>query len=119
MSELDELHYQLPPDVLHYEPRYYFGLTATDLVIVALPSILVIAVWAIVPGLITAVIGIALLKRFDDFGNRSAPVYFIQKWQYNSRQRKVAVPLILPPESEALSFESWEGETLFGIESEK
>ena len=116
MSDLDELQYPIPPDVLHYEPRFIFGLSATDLLVAAIPAILLMAIGLIVPGLLMGAVALSLLKRFDRFGNRSFPVYYIQRWQYNRARRKVVIPLVLPPDAQSMSFETWDGEVLFGIE---
>lgn len=117
-DDLDDLYYQIPPDVLHYEPRFFFGLTATDLIVAAMPMIFLIALVGVFPGLLAGAVSLSLLKRFDNLGNRSFPVYFFQKWQYNRAQRSVALPLVLPPETQALTFETWGGEKLFKIETE-
>ncbi len=116
MSDLDELRYEIPPDVLHYEPRFLFGLSATDLLVAAIPAILLMAIGLIIPGLLMGIVALSLLKRFDRFGNRSLPVYYIQRWQYNRARRKVVIPLVLPPDTQAMRFETWDGEELFGIE---
>ncbi len=118
MSDNAPLHYQIPPDVLNYEPRYIFGLTATDLLVAAMPSILLMSTVGIIPGLLAGVAALTLLKRFERFGNRSLPVYFVQRWLYNRSQHKVVLPLILPPETQSISFESWEGEELYEIQTE-
>jgi len=118
MSELHELQYQIPPDVLHYEPRFFFGLTATDLLVAAMPTILLMAAVGVIPGLLAGVVAISLLKRFDSFGNRSFPVYYFQRWQYIRAQRPVTLPLVLPGEAQPLAFETWKGEELFKIETE-
>ncbi|MEA2007910.1 MAG: hypothetical protein U9O54_02225 [Chloroflexota bacterium] len=116
---IDELHYQIPPDVLHYEPRFFFGLSATDLLIAAMPSILLIATVGLLPGVLAGVLSLSLLKRFESFGNRSMPVYFFQRWQYNVGQRDVVLPLIIPPETQTLQFESWDGDEVYRIEAEQ
>jgi hypothetical protein len=117
-EELHELHYQIPPDVLHYEPRFFFGLTATDLIVAAMPAILLIATVGVLPGLLAGVLSISLLKRFERFGNRSLPVYYFQRWRYNTVQREVVLPLIIPPETRMLQFETWDGEDAYRIEAE-
>jgi hypothetical protein len=119
MTDQPDLHYQIPPDVLHYEPRYFFGLTATDLLVAAMPAILLIATAGVVAGVLAGVTSLSMLKRFDRFGNRSLPVYVVQRWRYNRMGREVALPLVLPPETEAITFESWEGDERYGIETER
>ena len=117
-SDLQEMSYQIPPDVLHYEPRYVFGLTATDLLIAAMPAVLLIATVGVLAGALAGLGSLSLLKRFDRFGNRSLPVYVFQRWRYNRMERPVTLPLVLPPETQAIAFETWEGDHLYGIETE-
>jgi hypothetical protein len=69
-------------------------------------------------GALVAVSILSLLKRFDHFGNRSAPLYYFQRWQYTRSNRPVHLPLILPPDAGGLQFQTWEGDELFSIEAE-
>ena len=115
----EELHYQIPPDVLHYEPRFFFGLSATDLLIAAMPAILLIATVGIFPGILAGALSLSLLKRFERFGDRSLPVYYFQRWRYNTVEREVVLPLIIPSEAQSLHFESWEGDAFYKIEAEQ
>ncbi len=118
MTAQDELRYHIPPDVLHYEPRFIFGLTATDLLVATVPAMLIGVTLAWSAGVVTGILSLSLLKRFERFGNQSFPVYAFQRWQHTRAARSVHLPLILPPEGEALQFETWDGETLFEIEAE-
>lgn len=119
MRDETPLQYQIPPDVISYEPRYLFGLTATDLLVAAMPSILLMATAGILPGLLAGLLALSLLKRFDRFGDRSLPVYFFQRWLYNRSQQKVVLPLVLPSETQRIAFQSWDGEELYNIETEQ
>jgi hypothetical protein len=118
MTDLNELRYPIPPDVLHYEPRFIFGLSATDLLVATIPALLLGTTLGWVAGVVMAVVALSLLKRFERFGNQSLPMYYFQRWQYTRRSRPVHLPLVLPAEAENLQFETWEGDKLFDIEAE-
>ena len=118
MTDPDDLRYHIPPDVLHYEPRFIFGLTATDLLVATIPAMLIGVTLAWGTGIVTGILSLSLLKRFERFGNQSFPMYTIQRWQHTRTPRTVHLPLILPAEVEALQFETWDGDSLFEIETE-
>ena len=118
MSEKD-LSYRLPPDVLHYEPKYIFGLSLQDMLVAVVPALLAINAGGIVWGAIVGFIGIAAMKRWDGFGNRSVVVYVALLLWYRYKPGEVIAPRVLPLHPSRVEVSSWEGDTLFVLEGEE
>lgn len=126
MSGADDLHYEWPTDVLHYETRYFLGLTLNELLIVSLPAIALLMTfrWLGAAGLFLAVVaavaGLLLIKKFDALGGRSAAAYLVSRWIHARRGEKtVRMPLILPPEEGFLVIQTWEGQEVMRIGAEE
>lgn len=111
-----ELSYRLPPDVLHYEPTYFFGLSLQDMLIVVVPSLIAINAAGIVWGAIVGLIGLLAMKRWDMFGNRSVVIYFALLLWYRYRPGEVTAPRVLPLHPSRVEISSWEGNKLFVLE---
>jgi hypothetical protein len=118
MSDKD-LSYRLPPDVLHYEPKYIFGLSLQDMLVAVVPALLAINAAGIVWGAIVGLVGIAAMKRWDAFGNRSVVVYVALLLWYRFRPGEVSAPRVLPLHPSRVEVSSWEGDTLFVLEGEE
>ena len=125
-DDLSDLVYEWPVDVLHYETRYFLGLTLNELLIISLPAIALLMAyrWLGAAALFLAVLaagtGLLLLKRFDTLGGRSAISYLVARAAHSRRpDRSVRLPLILPPEGGAIVIETWEGEELLRIGDEE
>ncbi len=114
----DELRYEIPPDVLHYEPRYWFGLTANDLLFAAFPAMLVSYAVHPVVGILLGVLTALSLRRLDGLGGRSLPVYLWQRMRHLRRPRPVEMPLVLPPERVVMRIEDWQGNVVAVIQPE-
>ena len=115
MSDND-LSYRLPPDVLHYEPKYIFGLSLQDMLIAVVPALLAINAAGVVAGAIVGAVGILAMKRWDGFGNRSVVIYFALLLWYRFRPGEVIAPRVLPLQPSRVEVSSWEGDTLFVLE---
>ncbi len=113
-----ELQYAIPPDVLHFEPRYWFGLSAQDLVIAAFPALLLMNTLGVVPGVLAGGIAILLLRRLDSLGGRSIPVFVLQRLWYLRLPRVVEMPMVLPAEHVSLAIQDWSGQDVAVIHSE-
>ena len=113
-----ELNYHLPPDVLHYEPKYLFGLNLQDLLMAVMPALLVLnlvgPIWAVV----VALLALAALKRWDGLGDRSALAYLALLAWYRYRPGEVQTMRVLPVKPGRVEVHSWEGERLYVIEAE-
>lgn len=118
MSDKD-LSYRLPPDVLHYEPKYIFGLSLQDMLVAVIPALLAVNTAGIVWGVIVGFIGIAATKRWAAFGNRSVVVYVALLLWYHYKPGEVVAPRVLPLRPSRVEVSSWEGDTLFVLEGEE
>lgn len=92
---VDDLQYDWPPNVLRYEQRFLFGLTVTDLLVVAAFLILPMMLHVLL-GLLGGIAGMLLVKRFDGFGDRRLPEYLLARLRHRFTRREVRLPRILP-----------------------
>jgi len=115
--EEEELRYTLPHDVFHYEPRYFAGLTVTDMFIAAMPAMVVLSVLhSIFAAVMVAVLSLALLKRFDGLGRRSIVAYVFSAGMERRRQRQFVMPQVLPGEGGTVTVMTWDGQELYRLE---
>ncbi len=114
-----DLQYPIPPDVLHFEPRYWFGLSAQDLVVAAFPALLAMNTLGLAPGVLVGVLAVLLLRRLDSLGGRSVPVFLVQRLWYLRRPHEVEMPIVLPPERAAMVIEDWSGQGVARIQPEE
>ena len=113
------LQYEIPPDVLHYEPRYWFGLSANDLLFAAFPAMVVAYVVHPLVGVLLGGATALSLRRLDALGGRSLPVYLWQRMRHLRRPRPVEMPLVLPPERLTVRIEDWQGRLVALVQSEE
>ena len=112
-----ELRYTLPHDVFHYEPRYFAGLTVTDMFMAAIPAMVVLSILhSILAAVIMAALSLALLKRFDGLGRRSIVAYMFSAEVERRRQRQFVMPQVLPGEGGTLTVTTWDGQELYRLE---
>ena len=117
MADDEMLRYPLPEDVFHYEPKYFAGLTVSDMLIAAIPAMLVLVVLnSLIGAAVVALIALGLMKRFASLGNRS-PLVYAYGWFKESRQRRAFVmPRVLTGTDVSLTVTTWEGEMLYRVE---
>lgn len=65
------MNYRIPPDVLHYEVRLLFGLTAQDIMITGMAILFGIQTLGLIAGLLIGLLALLAVKRYERFGNRS------------------------------------------------
>lgn len=118
MSDKD-LSYRLPPDVLHYEPSYVFGLSLQDILVSVMPAILVINMVGIVWGAVAGVLMLFGMKRWENLGNRSAVVYLASSLWYRYRPNEIVTPRVLPLQPSRVEVHSWKGERLYVLEGKQ
>ena len=118
MSDKD-LSYRLPPDVLHYEPKYFFGLSLQDLMFAVLPALLAMQFGGPVWGLIAGIGMLLGLRRWDNLGNYSGIVYLALLLWYRYRPAEVVAPRVLPVKASRIEVHSWDGKKLFAIEGDE
>ena len=92
---IDNLQYDWPPNVLRYEQRFLFGLTVTDLLVMAGCMILPMMVHFLL-GLLGGLAGLLLVKRFDGLGDRRLPWYLLARLKHRFNRRPITLPHILP-----------------------
>ena len=101
MSEpmkVDDLQYDWPKNILTYESRSFMGMSLQELMIVALPAVIVIAfLQNLILGLITGVVSFLLVRKFEGLGDRNLIAYLLARLQHLVQQEhQVNLPLILP-----------------------
>jgi len=95
IQSVDDLQYDWPPNVLLYEQRFLFGLTVTDLLVVAGCMILPMMVHFLL-GLLGGLVGLLLVKRIDGLGDRRLPEYLLARIYHRFNRKTVTLPRILP-----------------------
>lgn len=95
---VDDLQYDWPVDVLHYESQLFLGLSFQDVLIVAMPAVIPLLLGKLTLGLIGAVIGYLLVRKFEGLGERNVLLYLFARLQTQAREHTVTLPLILPSE---------------------
>jgi len=110
------MNYRIPPDILHYELRLMFGLTAQDIMISGMCVIFGLQALGIAAGLAGGVLSLAALKRFERFGNRSPLVYFGLWVWHKYRPQQVFMPRVMPSgEDLRLTVQDWEGREMYRL----
>jgi len=117
MSDQD-LSYRLPPDVLHYETKYFFGLNLTDMLIAVMPALAALNVGGPIWGAIVVALMLAGLKRWDGLGDRSVVVFLAFVIWYRYKPGEVQAPRVLPLHPSRVEVHSWDGNRLYVIEGE-
>ena len=116
---MDELRYRLPPDMLHYETKYLFGLGMQDLMVATMPALLMLQVAGPLGAGITAVLMLLGVMRFERFGNRSMIVYGALWLWHKYRPSTVILPRVLPRQDARLEVTTWAGDLLYTLEMDE
>jgi hypothetical protein len=95
IQSVDDLQYDWPPNVLRYEQRFLFGLTVTDLLVVAGCMILPMMAHFLL-GLLGGLASLLLVKRFDGLGYRRLPEYLLARIYHHFNRQTISLPRILP-----------------------
>lgn len=93
-----ELTYEIPPDIVHYEVRTFFGLTIMELLLTALGFIAgyILLGGTILGGLLVSGVVFLFSKRLEVLGDRSIAIYFFGWLQTVLRNQQVMIPRTLP-----------------------
>ncbi len=120
LQSVDDIQYDWPPNVLRYEQRFLFGLTVTDLLVVAGCMILPMMVHVLL-GLIGGLAGLLLVKRFDGLGDRRLPEYLLARLRHRFNRRPITLPHILPAGTGSFDITDLDGNLLarFGSNGDK
>ena len=116
---MDELRYRLPPDMLHYEPKYLLGLGLQDLMVATMPSILMLQVAGPIGAGMTAALMLLSMVRFERLGNRSLVVYGSLWLWHKYRPSTVILPRVLPRQDTRLEVTTWDGDLLYTLETDE
>lgn len=114
----DDLTYTLPPDIIHYEVKYFLGFSLNELLIAATAAISVMMLLSAIVGLVVGAIMLVLLRRYEGLGNRTLVVYVLAIVWRRLRTVRVEAPRTFPLRQGWIEFRSWEGEPLYVVESE-
>lgn len=105
------MQYQIPPDVLHYEPRLLLGLTAQEIMMIGMGTMFGIQQLGLAGGLAAGLLVFAAGVRFQRFGNRSLLVYFALSLWHHYRPQAVVMPRVLPEGGEIqMTLYDWDGQ---------
>ena len=115
---MDDLTYRIPPDILHYEPRLVFGLSATEIMIGAMLGMTGMLLLGPLLGLLVGLLSLLFLRRFDGLGGRSVVVWGALMLWYRHRPGHTTIPRTLPPTAERLVVQDWDGRTLYTVRKE-
>ena len=120
LQSVDDIQYDWPPNVLRYEQRFLFGLTVTDLLVVAGCMILPMMVHVLL-GLIGGLAGLLLVKRFDGLGDRRLPEYLLVRLRHRFNRHPITLPHILPAGTGSFDITDLDGNLLarFGSNGDK
>lgn len=116
MPDEDILEYVVPPDVLHFEPRYILGFTATELVVAGGMAIPALYILGPVAGLIAGVVTLMAVHRLESLGNRSVLTYAFQRVLHNARRREVRIARLLPEGQRKIEILTWDMRPVFGVQ---
>ncbi|NUM48749.1 MAG: hypothetical protein HUU38_28920 [Anaerolineales bacterium] len=98
VTQLDDLQYDWPVDVLHYEAKLFLGLSFQDVLIVAVPTVLPMLFHHFMVGVVGAILGYLLVRKFEGLGDRNVLAYLLARLRAQVQAHSVALPLILPAE---------------------
>lgn len=94
-ENVDELQYEWPQNVLSYERRFWFGLTANDLMVSTVLGILLFPIHPLmIP--VGALVGLLLSIRIEPLGNRRIPAFLVEYLKHRFNRQPVILPLVLP-----------------------
>ncbi len=114
---MSSLHYRLPPDILHYEVRYMFGLSVQEMMMAALPGMAAMAKFGLIGGALASLAALGVLKRFEVFGDRSVLVYLALWAWHRYRPKDVYMPRVLPSSGDTPQMEvvTWDDQPLYKV----
>lgn len=117
---VDDLVYEWPVDILHYEPKIVGGITFYELVGAAvgflLPVLLLRSIAGLVIGVIVSATVLLTIKKFDALGGRSLPLYVLARIRAARERRRIELPVIVSGGGGTLVVETWDGETVMEVE---
>jgi len=100
---INDIHYDWPIDILHYETRYFLGLSLMELMIIALPAVGValllqkmLGLFSIVLGAILAVAIFFCVRRWAGLGDQTLIAYAFFSLKTLMRNEIVSLPIIYP-----------------------
>ena len=112
----DELNYQVPPDILHYETKYFMGFGMNEVMAGLIVGMIFMTANSPLLGLLAGGLTLIAMRRFDGLGSRSVVTYLVAWAWYRWRPQSLLMPRTLPPGAARLEISSWAGEPMFVID---
>jgi len=98
LPRVDDLQYDWPVDIVHYESKYLLGLNLQNLLLVAMLGIVPIMFNKLGWGVVGALVGYLLVRKFEGLGDRNVLAYLLARLLAKAQDQTVTLPLILPPD---------------------
>lgn len=96
LPRVDDLQYDWPVDIVHYESKYLLGLNLQDLLLVAIPGLVPMLFNRLGWGVVGAIVGYLLVRKFEGLGDRNVLAYLLARLLAKTQDQTVTLPLILP-----------------------
>ncbi|MHC1730440.1 MAG: hypothetical protein AB9888_00180 [Bacteroidales bacterium] len=94
--KIDDLVYDFPPNIMGYTQKSFFGLSINQLIILALPA-LFLSFIHIALGVIGAIVGVLLMRKFDAIGARTVPEFVFARIKHIQIQKQeIVIPKFFP-----------------------
>lgn len=115
---IDDLTYEWPPNVGSYEAKLFAGLTWIDAIVMTLGFLIPIGAlqMPLPAGLLGAILGFLVVKKFERFGGISLPFYLFYRLQAARSNELIELPLITSGIHGVVEIEDYEGVTVAVIE---
>jgi hypothetical protein len=116
-TTMEELTYEWPPHVGHYEARLA-GFTIVEAVVGAMGFLMVVAVGGhVMVALMVGAVSLLFVRKLERLGGVSLPIYLFYRLQAAYSQETLELPLITAQtHSGMVVSESWDGNTVAIIE---
>ncbi|MEM9773387.1 MAG: hypothetical protein AAF902_02320 [Chloroflexota bacterium] len=108
--------YTFIPNIDHYEPKMFLGLTLYEAFGVAAAFVVPLMAFQSVLGLVLAVVGtivsFSMFKRFEGFGNLSLPVYLFKRLKNRINGESISMANLHPQIEAQVRVSDFEGRHL-------
>ena len=118
ITSMEDLTYEWPPNIGHYEAKVLAGMTMYEAMAGAMGFLIPVAVLnaPLVVSAICGVVAFTFVKRFERFGGVALPVYLFYRFQASRSNEILELPLITSGTHGTVEIEDWEGETVAVME---
>ena len=112
----EEMNYHIPPDILHYESKYFLGFGMQEVMAALVVGMLFMLLNNPLLGLVAGGFTLVAMRRYEGLGNRSVVMYLTAWVWYRWRPQNIVMPRTLPPGAARLEISSWDGDPMFVID---